>query len=253
MNVLCATALAISLVLQMRRPCAVRPALLSVSPNRTLSVSPDRTLKRRPAAPSAAAPRALCVVPTRTLNVSPNRTLSVRPNRTLNVSPNRTLSVVPTAPLSQPQPHPQRQPNRIESPLRVMHETDCCLFAGGSIVAVAAVLALLPVAPQAQSRRAMTIEDLIVAPRMVDPQLLARRPHGALRQTTTDGKTGRRNADIYSVAADGTGQPKAVIDGEKSENTPRWSPDGKRIAFLANRDGAPRSTSPTPMAATSRS
>ena len=33
-------------------------------------------------------------------------------------------------------------------------------------------------------------------------------------------------------------EAKALIDGDKSENTPRWSPDGKRIAFLANRDGA---------------
>ena len=108
----------------------------------------------------------------------------------------------------------------------------------GSIVAVAAVLALAPGAPHAQGRRAMTIEDLIVAPRIADPQLSPDGRTVLFSQTTTDGKTGRRNSDIYSVAADGSGQAKSLISGEKSENTPRWSPDGKRIAFLANRDGA---------------
>ena len=103
---------------------------------------------------------------------------------------------------------------------------------------LAVVAAASPVLSGAQQRRAMTIEDLIVAPRIADPQLSPDGRTVLFVQTMTDGKSGRRNADIWSVPADGTGQPKALISGERSENTPRWSPDGKRIAFLANRDGA---------------
>ena len=99
------------------------------------------------------------------------------------------------------------------------------------------LVAEAPTSAQRQ-RRAMTIEDLIVAPRLADPQLSPDGRTVLYTHTTTDGKTGRRNADIWSVPADGTGQPKALIAGERSENTARWSPDGKRIAFLANRDGA---------------
>ena len=91
---------------------------------------------------------------------------------------------------------------------------------------------------EARQRRAMTVEDLIVAPRLADPQLSPDGRSVLYVHTTTDGKSGRRNADIWIVPADGSGQPKALISGERSENTPRWSPDGKRIAFLANRDGA---------------
>ena len=107
-----------------------------------------------------------------------------------------------------------------------------------SWIVAAAVAAVSGVSPSAQQRRAMTIEDLIVAPRIADPQLSPDGRTVLFVQTTTDEKSGRRNADIWSVPADGSSPPTALIAGEPTENTPRWSPDGKRIAFLANRDGA---------------
>nr|MBA2305731.1 PD40 domain-containing protein [Acidobacteriota bacterium] len=99
-------------------------------------------------------------------------------------------------------------------------------------------LTLLGIGGIAQGRRAMTVEDLIVAPRIADPQLSPDGRTVLYVRTTTDGKTGRRNADIVAVPSQGGGGPKALIDGEKTENTPRWSPDGKHVAWLANRDGA---------------
>lgn len=102
--------------------------------------------------------------------------------------------------------------------------------------AAAAVLALTSV--EGQGRRAMTIEDLIVAPRIADPQLSPDGRTVLFVHTTTDGKTGARNTDIYAVPADGSAEPKALLDGDKTETSPRWSPDSTRIAFLSNRDGA---------------
>ena len=94
--------------------------------------------------------------------------------------------------------------------------------------------------PRAAAGRAMTIEDLIAAVRVSDPQLSPDGKTVLFVRTTTDGATGRRNADIYSVSADGTGTPKALIGGDKSESTPRFAPDGRTIAFISTRDGAPQ-------------
>lgn len=85
--------------------------------------------------------------------------------------------------------------------------------------------------------RPMTIQDLIGAVRVADPQIS---PDGSLVayvRTTTDVSSGKRNADIWIVAADGSGAPKVLVGGDKTENTPRWAPDGRHIAFMSNRDG----------------
>ena len=109
--------------------------------------------------------------------------------------------------------------------------TRCVLFAAAIAIAVQA-------SPRAASGRAMTTDDLITAVRVSDPQLSPDGKMVIFGRTTTDGKSGRRNADIYAVAADGSGTAKPLLGGDKSENTARFSPDGKKIAFLSTRDGA---------------
>src|SRR5215471_2046367 len=92
----------------------------------------------------------------------------------------------------------------------------------------------------AQAGRPMTIRDLITAVRITDPQVSPDGKSVAYVRTTTDPASGKRNADIWLASADQEASGKPFIAGDKSEMTPRWSPDGKHVAFIATRDGDPQ-------------
>jgi dipeptidyl aminopeptidase/acylaminoacyl peptidase len=87
--------------------------------------------------------------------------------------------------------------------------------------------------------RAMTINDLIGAIRVSDPQITSDGRTVLFVRTTTNLQTGARNSDIWSVPADGSAAPTLAIGGEKSESTPRPLA-GNRVAFISTRDGAPQ-------------
>ncbi len=86
----------------------------------------------------------------------------------------------------------------------------------------------------------MATDDLLAAVRVTDPQLSPDGSRVAFVRTTTDVKTGKRNADIWSVPADGSSAPAEAIGGDTSDNSPRFSPDGRRLAFISSRDGTPQ-------------
>src|SRR4029450_10805785 len=95
---------------------------------------------------------------------------------------------------------------------------------------------LLSLSSPATAARPMTIQDLLGAVRVSDPQVSPDGTLVAFVRTTTDVASGKRNADIWVVAADGSGPPRLLVGGDKTENTPRWTPDG-HLAFISNRDG----------------
>ncbi len=104
-------------------------------------------------------------------------------------------------------------------------------------IAAAVGTAVLLTSSPAFAQRPMTVNDLLGAVRVSEPQLSPDGRSVAYVRTTTDVASGKRNPDIWVVPADGSAAPKLLIGGDKTENSPRWAPDGRSIAFLSNRDG----------------
>ena len=103
-------------------------------------------------------------------------------------------------------------------------------FRAFSIVAV--FLICTPVIPgAAQSKRPMTLIDLLETPSLSDPQLSPDGKQALYVLGKADWKANNRANHIWRIQIDGTGVLQ-MTNGPNGENSPRWSPDGARIAFL---------------------
>ncbi len=98
---------------------------------------------------------------------------------------------------------------------------------------LAGIAALAAAAP-AQDKRPMTIVELVEVPRIGSPRLSPDGTELLYTRTDADWEANGRTTHIRRIRSDGTDDMR-LTRGETGESSPRWSPDGAWIAFLARR------------------
>jgi len=98
-----------------------------------------------------------------------------------------------------------------------------------------ACLLLLIASPLAAQRRAITFEDYIALKAVSDPQLSPDGKWVAYTVSTPSLQDNRNVARVW-VADVATGRSRPLTGGPGSDRQPRWSPDGKTLAFISTRD-----------------
>ena len=88
----------------------------------------------------------------------------------------------------------------------------------------------------AQSKRPMTPEDLYKINKVSDPRVSPDGKWIAYTVSVPDLAADKYNSDIWIVPLEGS-KAKQLTNNPSSDYSPRWSPDGKKIAFVSNRDG----------------
>lgn len=107
---------------------------------------------------------------------------------------------------------------KFQTPLLIVF----CLLAFGTVL-------------QAADRRGITPEDYFSFQFISDAHLSPDAKLVAYVVTTIDQKKNRRDSSIWLLPVDGSAAPRRLSAEGFSSNAPRWSPDGKTLAFLSTR------------------
>src|SRR5258706_12741385 len=103
---------------------------------------------------------------------------------------------------------------------------------------IAALIICCAAVAVAQAPRPITPEDYYSFEFISDPNISPDGKLVAYVVTKIDRAQNRRNSSIWMVATDGSRAPWQFTTAPQTSNSPRWSRDGKSLAFLSSRPEA---------------
>ncbi len=109
-----------------------------------------------------------------------------------------------------------------------------CSRRGSRAVAVAAWLALAALAPGAE-KRLVTLDDLAALRDVGDPRISPDGAWVAYTVRTIDTREDKRSTDLFMTSWDGARTVRLTWTPKESEHDPRFSPEGRYLAFLSSR------------------
>ena len=109
-------------------------------------------------------------------------------------------------------------------------------FAAGLVLT--GLLAAVP-PPLAAQTTHFTEMDVFELEYATDPRISPDGGQVVYVRQFADVMTDRNYANLWIVGSDGSGH-RPLTTGQFQDNTPRWSPDGTRIAFMSDREGTPQ-------------
>ncbi len=108
-----------------------------------------------------------------------------------------------------------------------------------SYISLLLILALANALPAQTARRPLKLDDMARFRNVSDPQISPDGQWVAYVVGTTNAKDDKSNAHIWMVNIDGSNDRQITFSNE-SENSPRWSPDGRYLSFTSSRPGKTR-------------
>lgn len=88
-----------------------------------------------------------------------------------------------------------------------------------------------------EARKSVVPEDIYRLGWLEDPKLSPDGRWVAYVHVAVDKAKNRYRRAVWLAAADGSSPPRPFTSGQGNDHSPRWSPDGTRLAFVSDRDG----------------